>query len=60
MKDALEKRAKERNAERKRCEDAYATYLRENAAGGDASAEAAGATAAGSGPSAVRALTADP
>ena len=60
VRDALEKRAKERNAERKRCEDAYATYLREKAAGGDASADAAGATAAGSGPSAVRALTADP
>ena len=60
VKDALAKRAKEQNAERKRGEDDYATYLREKTAGADASAEAAGATAAGSGPSAVWALTADP
>ena len=58
VKDALAKRAKERNAERRRGEADYATYLREKAAGGDASADAAGATAAGSGPSAVRALAA--
>ena len=64
---ALEARAQERRAETKRGEDDYATYLREKAAGGDASADAGDATAAataapaaGSGPSAVRALTATP
>ena len=67
VKAALEARAKERRAERKRAEADYAAYLREKAAGGDASADAGGATAAttaapaaGSGPSAVRALTAAP
>ena len=60
VKAALEARAKERRAERKRAEADYAAYLREKAAGGDDGADAAGATAAGSGPSAVRALTADP
>ena len=75
VKDALEKRAKERNAEQKRGEADYATYLREKAAG-DADAAAGGGAradnasdatvattagpAAGSGPSAVRALTAAP
>ena len=67
VKAALEARAKERRAETKRGEDDYATYLREKAAGGGVSADAAGATAAttaapaaGSGPSAVRALAAAP
>ena len=57
VKDALEKRAKERNAEQKRGEADYATYLRDKAAGDGASADAAGVPAAGGGPSAVRALS---
>ena len=60
VKAALEARARERRAETKRGGDDYATYLREKAAGDGASADAAGAPAAGSGPSAVRALTAAP